>query len=60
MGPIITCFFILMIYLVIQKHCKFYGIVVIMSPGNHICWFVRHPAPVCKMNKIWLMIAVAR
>ena len=22
-----------MIYLVIQKHCKFYGIVVIMSPG---------------------------
>jgi len=31
---IITCFFILMIYLVIKKHCKFYGIVVIMSPGN--------------------------
>jgi len=30
----ITCFFILMIYLVIQKHCKLYGIVVIMSPGN--------------------------
>jgi len=31
---IIKYFFILMIYLVIQKHCKFYGIVVIMSPEN--------------------------
>ena len=34
MGPISTCFFIKMIYLLIQKHCKLYGIVVIMSPGN--------------------------
>ena len=50
MGPIITCFFILMIYLVIQKHCKFYGIVVIMSPGNHIYCFVGHPAAVLLHN----------
>jgi len=31
-----------MIYSLIQNHCKFYGIVVKMSPGN-----CRHPANVC-------------
>jgi len=36
MGPIITCFFIKIIYLLIRKLCKFYCIVVKIFPGKFI------------------------
>jgi len=40
-----------LIYLLLQKNCKVYLILVKMSPGNHTCWSVGHPVVrICRVN----------